>query len=138
MKTTKQTLAVVLLIATLIFIGGSRVYSECTEDAQHNCVGDCPVLWAQSRPNPRPVQPWTNHGIMPPCHKIQAGCKCEYRTSGGFGRSTCGEQGEQGCSGTCKDLYPTPQDAQNGTNPVPFTVKECQTFRTGDTTHCVC
>ena len=142
MKTTKQTFAVLFLLAALVLFGGLLAYSQdratptpplfpsCTEGAQHKCVGTCPILWTGGQFS-MPVQPYHNRGGSD-CHKIQGNCTCEYRTSGGV---SCAQPQNGGkCQGQCPDLYYD----QPGTMPVPFAHKDCHTFHTGGTTECIC
>src|SRR6266404_7034698 len=146
MKTIKQTFAALLLIAALVLLGGLLAYSQdkptptppvfpdCTEEAHHNCVGTCPTLWAAGTPNALPVQPYHNPGGSD-CHKIKKNCACEYRTSEGYGND-CHPRGGDKCGPKtgCPNLYRTPQDAQNHTNPVYFANQDCKPFTTGQTT----
>lgn len=136
MKTTKQTLAGLFLLAALVLFGGFLAYSQdrptptpplfpdCADAPHGKCVGTCPVLWAAGTPNAIPVQPYTDRAHPDPCHKIQGNCTCAYRLEPG-GTVYCHSEDHQCVDGGCPRLYRTAQDAQNGTNPVDFANHRC-------------
>ena len=138
MKTTKQTFAALFIIAALVLFGGvlansqdrptptPPLFPDCTAGAQGKCVGSCPTLWAPGTPNAIPVQPYTDHAHPDPCHKIQGNCTCAYRLEPGGTFYCHPSQGGGGCDGGCPNLYRTPQDAQNGVNPVDFANHNCK------------
>lgn len=145
----KQTFAALFMVAALVLFGGvlansqdrpsptPPLFPDCADAPQGKCVGTCPVLWAAGNPNAIPVPPYTDHAHPDPCHKIQGHCTCAYRFEPP-GTFYCHQpQGGGQCEGGCPNLYRTPQDAQNGTNPVPFVNHVCKKDTTVGST-CPC
>jgi hypothetical protein len=137
MNTIKQTFAGLLLITALVLFGSllgfgqdrptptPPLFPDCADAPHGKCVGTCPTLWVAGVPNPMPVQPYTDHAHPDPCHKIQGNCTCAYSYEA---MADCHKPAGGGpCGGNCPRLYRTPQDAQNGVNPVDFAHHNCQT-----------
>jgi hypothetical protein len=140
MKTRKLIFIESLIVAALILLIASLAYGDdCGRDpATGRCKGKCPTLFTVVHGKAMKVEPYHDVG-QKDCHEIQSDCKCEYRTSGTLGGSTCHlDQQQQLCTGECGNLYPTKRDAEEGTNPINFAHRDCHTFTTGTSQYCVC
>jgi len=140
MKTRKLIFIAPLIVTVIILFIASMAYGEdCGRDpTTGRCKGKCPPVFTVVNGKAMKVEPYSDVG-QKPCHEIQSECKCEYRTSGTLGDSTCHlDQQQQLCIGGCSNLYPTKKDAEAGTNPINFAHRDCHTFTTGNQHYCVC
>ena len=141
MKTnSRQIFAAVMMAASIIIFCSTQALSQCNVGGK--CGGNCPTLWRHGATTAINVPPYSPDGTGK-CHKVKepnsnvTRCACEYRVSGAENTCTLNSS-SQLCGGTCPTLYPTPADAQAGTNPISFGHMDCHTFTTNSVSYCVC
>src|SRR5438093_1111670 len=112
MKTKTRIMIAGLLMTAAMFLFSSTASAQCPPAGK--CAGNCPTLYRTGATAAINVPPYSADGTGH-CHKIKGNCTCEYRVSGA--ENTCTLDANNSlCAGDCPTLYPTPFDAQNGTN----------------------